>query len=89
MEYTTVSKTFTTLKGCKNARKQVIKEICKNLGVNRKETRLPWGLITLYGYNTYINDWVFLTNYVCEYSEWLKNENYSNYKIQAVSYYLK
>ena len=89
MEYTTISNTFTTLKDCKNARKQVIKEVCRKLGVNRKVTRIPWHLITLYGFNPEINDWVFLTNYVCEYSEWLKNENYSNYRLQTGKYYLK
>lgn len=89
MEYTTVSKTFTTLKDCKEARKQVIQEVCENLGVDRKTTRFPYDLLRLYGFNTYINAWVPLTRYVYDYSKWLNNENYSNYRIQTAKYGLK
>lgn len=89
MERTIISETFTTLTDCKKARKIVIENVCKELGVDRKNTRLPYDLIKLYGYNTYINDWVFLTNYVYDYSKWLKNKNYTNYRIQTAKYGLK
>lgn len=86
MEYTTISKTFTTLKDCKNARKLVIKYVCKKLGVNRKVTRIPWDLITLYGFDPEINDWVPLVNRVSEYSKYLKSEDYTNYRLQTTRY---
>ena len=89
MEYTTISNTFTTLKDCKNARKLVIKEVCKKLGVNRKVTRIPWDLITLYGFSPEINDWVPLVDRVGDYGKYLKSENYTNYRLQTEKYGLK
>lgn len=86
MERTTISNTFTTLKDCKQARKLVIKYVCKKLGVNRKVTRIPWDLITLYGFDPEINDWVPLVNRVSEYSKCLKSEDYTNYRLQTEQY---
>lgn len=89
MERTTISNTFTTLTACKKARKLIIKYVCKKLGVNRKVTRIPWDLITLYGFNPEINDWVPLVNRVGEYSKYLKSEEYNNYRLQTEKYGLK
>ena len=89
MERTTISNTFTTLTDCKKARKLVIKYVCKKLGVNRKDTRLPWDLITLYGFSSEINDWVPLVNRVGEYGEYLKSEDYTAYRLQTATYGLK
>lgn len=89
MKYTTISNTFTTLKDCKEERKQVIQKVCKNLGVDRNKTRLPRDLITLYGYNINISAWVPLTSYVYDYGMWLKSKNYSNYRLKTDKYGLK
>ena len=89
MEYTTISNTFTTLADCKKARKMVIKYVCKNLGVNRKVTRIPWDLITLYGFSPEINDWVPLVDRVGDYGKYLKSEEYTNYRLQTEKYGLK
>lgn len=75
------SEEFNTLKDCRTETRNLKNSIFKAFHVNKDEVVLPHGFIILCGFNTEMQDWFKLTDVITDFRYWLKNRNYSKYKL--------
>lgn len=75
------SEEFNTLKDCKIETKNLKNSIFKAFHVTKDEVVLPHGFVILCGFNTEMQDWFKLTDVITNFRYWLKNRNYSKYKL--------
>lgn len=75
------SEEFNTLKDCKIETKKLKNSIFKAFRVSKDEVVLPHGFVILCGFNTELEYWFKLTDIITDFRYWLKNRNYSKYKL--------
>ncbi|MCP5804533.1 hypothetical protein NL322_28560, partial [Klebsiella pneumoniae] len=61
--------------------KYIKDSIGKELGLKREQFKLPNGLITLRGFSKVTNSWINLTNVIGDFNEYIKKEDYLEYKL--------
>lgn len=81
MQFNYKSNNFKTITDCNKEIKQLKNELCKKLGLERDQFRLPNGLITLYAYSIEQKQYYPLCNYINEFNKKIKDPLYSNYYV--------
>ncbi|WBF47827.1 hypothetical protein SSP49_02 [Staphylococcus phage SSP49] len=75
------TKPKTTITEIKKDVKYIKDSIGKELGLKREQFKLPTGLITLRGFSKTTNSWINLTNVIGDFNEYIKKEDYLEYKL--------
>lgn len=78
------SKMFDTTKECKKETRELKDNIFKSFNVDKSNARLPRGSIILCGLNEQLNAWLQLSDVITDFNRWLKNPQYSLYKLVTV-----
>ncbi|MGC8020551.1 hypothetical protein ACP3WW_22830, partial [Salmonella enterica] len=76
-----VSETFRTTKEMTLHKKQMIEGICEFFGVTRQEMRLQLGTIVLQG--NYNGQWQNITSVIIDFPMWIKNKNWTDYRLKT------
>ena len=83
LTYTIYTKNFKTISECKSLVKDIKNNIAGVYGYERTQIRIPNGLIILQGYHSGTNQYINLTNVIGDFNKYLKNNDYSNFRLTS------